>query len=125
MPDATNAFQLLSGKSLALQLINTHYDETVQWRKTNVQGVVQPLFLAQRGMKHIMGTKLLSSPLSTHAPRPQIDSTVDSGPRTVTAARPRMTPPAVAGAPSARPLPTQASTGQCAGLGQKAVSNNH
>ena len=66
MPNATNAFQLLSGKSLALQFTNTQYDETVQWRKTNVQGVVQPLFLAQRGTEHIMGTQLLSSPLSTH-----------------------------------------------------------
>ena len=75
-------------------------------------------------MEHIMGTELLSSPLSTHAPRPQIDSTVGSGPRTVTAARPRMMPPSVAGAPSAKPLATQASTGQCAGLGQQAVSNN-
>jgi len=124
MPDDTHAFQLLSGKSLALQLTNPHYDETVQWRKTNVQGVVQPLFLAQRGMEYIMGTELLSSSLSTHAPRPQIDSTVGSGPRAVTAARPRMTPPSAAGAPSAGPLATQASTGQCAGLGQQAVSNN-
>jgi len=70
MPDATHAFQLLSGKSLALQLTSPHYDETVQWRKANVKGVVQPLFLDQRGMEHIMGTELLSSLLSTHAPRP-------------------------------------------------------
>jgi len=60
MLDDTHTFQLLSGKSLALQLNNHHYDETVQWRKANVQGVVQPLFLAQRGMEHIMGTELLS-----------------------------------------------------------------
>jgi len=71
-----------------------------------------------------MGTELLSSPLSTHDPRPQIDSSDGSDPRTVTAAQPRMTPPSVAGAPSAGPLATQASTGQCAGLGQQAVSNN-
>jgi len=30
MPDDTHAFQLLSGKSLTLQLTNPHYDETVQ-----------------------------------------------------------------------------------------------
>jgi len=59
IPDDTHVFQLLSGKSLALNLTNPHYDETVQWRKANVQGVVQPLFLTQRGMEHIMGTKLL------------------------------------------------------------------
>ena len=58
MPDDTHAFQLLSGKSRALQLTNPYYDETVQWRKANVQGVVQPLFLAQSGIEHIMGTKL-------------------------------------------------------------------
>jgi len=50
MPDDTHAFQLLSGKSLALELTNPHYDKTVQWRKANVQGVFQPLFLPQRGM---------------------------------------------------------------------------
>jgi len=61
MPDDTHACQLLSGKSLVLHLTNPHYDETVQWRKANVQGVIQPLFLAQRGMEHIMGTELLSS----------------------------------------------------------------
>ena len=71
-----------------------------------------------------MGTELLSSPLSTHVPRPQIDFTVGSGLRTVTAARPRMKPPSVTGAPSAGPLTTQTTTGQCAGLGQQAVSNN-
>jgi len=71
-----------------------------------------------------MGTELLSSPLSTHPPRSQIDPPVGSGPRAVTAARSRMTPPSAAGAPSAGPLTTQASTGQCAGLGQQAVSNN-
>jgi len=92
--------------------------------KANVQGVIQPLFLAQRGMEHIMGTELLSSSLSTHARRPQIDPTVCSGPRAATAARPRMTPPSAAGAPSTRPLTPQASTGQCAGLGQQAVSDN-
>ena len=69
-------------------------------------------------------TELLSSPLSTHAPRPQIDPTVGSGPCADTAARPRMPPPSAAGAPSAGPLAPQASTGQCAGLGQLAVSNN-
>jgi len=124
MPDDTHAFQLLSGKSLALHLTNPHYDETVQWRKANVQGVVEPLFLARRGMEHIMGTELLLSPLSTHAPRPQIDPTVGSGPRAVTAARPRMPSPSAAGAPSSGPLAPQASTGQCAGLGQQAVSKN-
>ena len=31
MPDDTHAFQLLSGKSFALELTNPHYDETVQW----------------------------------------------------------------------------------------------
>ena len=56
MPHDTHVFQVLSGKSLALYLTNPHYDQTVQWRKANVQGVVQPLFLAQRGMEHIMGT---------------------------------------------------------------------
>jgi len=71
-----------------------------------------------------MGTELLSSPHNTHVPRPQIDSTVGSGPRTVTAAQPRMTPPSASGAPSAGSLSTQARTGQCAGLGQQAVSNN-
>jgi len=45
------------GESLAMISTNPHYDETVQWRKANVQGVVQPFFLAQRGMEHIMGTK--------------------------------------------------------------------
>jgi len=49
---------------------------------------------------------------------------VGSGPRAATAARPRMTPPSAAGAPSAGPLALQASTGQCAGLGQQAVSDN-
>jgi len=121
MHDDTHAFQLLSGQSLALQLIHHYYQEIVQCRKTKVGGVVEPLFLAQRGMEHIMGTELLSSPLSTHAPCPQIDSTVGSGPRTVTAAQPRTTQPSVAGAPSAGPLATQASTGQCAGLRQQAV----
>jgi len=70
-----------------------------------------------------MGTQLLS-PLSTHAPRPQIDHTVCSSLKDVTAARPRMMTPSAAGMPSARPLALQASTGQCAGLGQQAVSNN-
>jgi len=71
-----------------------------------------------------MSTELLSSPLSTHAPRPQVDPTVGSGPRAATAARPRMTPPSAAGAPSAGPLAPQARTGQCAGLGQQAISDN-
>jgi len=73
-----------------------------------------------------MGTELFPSPLSTHASRPPIDPTVGSGQRAATAARPRVTPPSAAGAPSAGPLAQapQASTGQCAGLGQQAVSNN-
>jgi len=119
MPNETHAFKLLFGNST-----NPHYDEKVQWRKANVQGDVQPLFLAQRGMEHIMGTELLSSPLSTHASRPQIDPTVGSGQGAATAARPRVTPPSAAGAPSAGPPAPQASTGQFAGLGQKAVSLN-
>jgi len=109
MPNDTHAFQLLSGKSLALELINPRYDETVQWRKANVQGVVQKLFLARRGMEHIMGTELLSSPLSTHAPRPQIHPMVGSSLRDVIAARPRMMTPSAAGAPSTGPLAPQAS----------------
>ena len=62
MLDDIHAFQLLLGRSLALHLTNPHYDKTVQWRKANVQGVVQPLFLAQRGMEHIMGTDYYHSP---------------------------------------------------------------
>ena len=79
MPDETHAFELFSGKSLALNLTNPHYDETVQWRKANVQGVVQNLFLAHRGIEHIIGTDLLSSSLRTHASHLQIDPTVGSG----------------------------------------------
>ena len=100
-----------------MNLTNPHYDETELWRKANMQSVVQPLFLAQRRMEQIMGTKLLSSPLSTHTSRPQIDATVGSGQRAATAARPRVTPPSTSGAPSAGPLAPQASTGQYAGLG--------
>ena len=107
-----------------MNLTNPHYDETVQWRKANVQGVVQPVFLAQRGMEHITGTELLASALGTHASCPQIDPTVGSGQGAASAARPRVTPPSAAGAPSAGPLAPQASTGQFAGLGQKAVSLN-
>ena len=124
MPDETHAFELLSVESLALNLTNPHYDETVQWRKANVQSVVQPLFFAQRGSEHIMGTELLLSPLGIHASRPQIDPTEGSGQRAATAARPRMTTPFSTGAPSAWPLAPQASTGQYAGLGQQAVSDN-
>jgi len=107
-----------------MNLTNPHYDETVQWRKANVQGVVQPVFLAQRGMEHITGTELLASALGTHASCPQIDPTVGSGQGAASAARPRVTPPSAAGKLSAGPLAPQASTGQFAGLGQKAVSDN-
>jgi len=126
MPDETHAFMLLSRKSLAMSLTDPHYDETIQWRNANVQGVVRPLFLAQRGIEHIMGTELLSSSLSTHASRPQIDLTVGSDQGAATAERPRMplAPPFAAGAPPAGPLAPQASTGQFAGLGQEAVSDN-
>jgi len=124
MPDETHAFELLSGKSLPMNSTNPHYDETVQWRKAKVQGVVQSLFLVQRGVEHIMDTELLSSPLSTHASRQQINPTVGSGQRAATAVRPRVTPPSAAGAPSAGPLAPQASAGQYAGLGQKAISDN-
>jgi len=60
-----------------------------------------------------------------HALCPRIDPTVSSSPRDVTAARPRMMTPSPAAAPSAGLLAPQASTGQCAGLGQEAVSNNN
>ena len=65
----------------------------------------------------------MSSPLSSHASRPQIDPTVGSGQGAATAARPRVTTPSAAGAYSARPLAPHASTGQYAGLGQKTVSD--
>ena len=71
-----------------------------------------------------MGTELLLSPLSTHAPHSQIDPTVGSSPRDVTVARPRMMTLSAARAPSAGPLTPKANTSQCAGLGQQAVSNN-
>jgi len=111
MPDETHAFMLLSGKSVAMNLKDPQYDETVQWRNDNVQGVVQPLFLAQRGMEHIIGIELLSFSLSTHASRLQIDPTVGSGQGAATDERPRLTLPSAAGAPSAGPLAPQASTG--------------
>jgi len=103
MPDKTYAFELLSGKSLAMNLTDRHHDETVQRRKANVQGVVQPLFLAQRGMEHIMGTELFSSSLSTHASCLQIDPTVGLGQGAATAERPRLPSSSTAGAPSAGP----------------------
>ena len=124
MPDETHAFILPSGKSLTMSLTDSHYDETVQWRNANVQGVVQLLFLAQRGMEHIMGTELSASSLSTHASRLQIDPTVGSGQGAATAERPKLWPPSAAGAPSAGPLALQASTSQFTGLGQEAVSGN-
>ena len=62
MPDDTNAFVLLSGKDLAMSLTDKHYEETKQWRDLNVTGVVDPLFLAQKGLQHIVSTELLSTP---------------------------------------------------------------
>jgi len=41
-----------------------------------MRGAVQPLFLAQKGMEHIMSTELLSTPQSIHDSRPQIHPTV-------------------------------------------------
>jgi len=77
MPDKTTAFVLLSGSVFAAQnLSDAHRDETSQWRNKNVRGAVQPLFLAQKGMEHIMSTELLSTPQSSHDSRPQIHSTV-------------------------------------------------
>jgi len=61
MPDATHALVPLSGKLLAMSLTNAHYDETKQWRDHNVPDVVDPLFLAQKGLHHFMSTELLST----------------------------------------------------------------
>ena len=68
MPDATNAFVLLSGKVLAMSLTDKHYEETKQWRDHNVTGVVDPIFLAQKGLQHIMSTELLSTPQNIAPP---------------------------------------------------------
>jgi len=52
MPDDTHAFQLLSGKNLALHLTNPHYGETVQWQKANVQGRSTFIFGSKRNGAH-------------------------------------------------------------------------
>ena len=69
MPDDTHALVPLSGKTLALNLTDEHYDETTQWRHHNAPGDVAPLFLAQKGLEHFMSTELLSTPQSILPPR--------------------------------------------------------